>query len=1230
MTRYALVIGIAQYQSPNLLALPKAVTDAEVFAQVLEDYGDYKVTRLPGRRNADKNRFEMVDKKVGGKELGEELKNLLLERGENSEVLIYYAGHGFTTSDNLGRQQGFLATSDSQLEISGETIVSQKNSISLESLNQLIQDSNLSSLVMLFDCCHSGFFLESQLVQKTLSAFTSQKDYYLITACRSFETARSFKGEAHTIFTGSLLKGLSPENTGIHRRVTGDRLFDFISGDLKNSAQQEPIRLGWGKSITLVTYPPTENNPEKLPESFAVDRSNPYVGLASFSLEENEYFFGRETAVRDLLEFLKNGRFLAVIGPSGCGKSSLIKAGLLPLLKKNGLPGSSEWPVAIFTPGTQPLENLARAFYPSNNSQNSILFIDQFEELFTLCDNEEQRKEFIHRITQEATNTERFTRVILSMRGDFLDRCAQYQEIADLVNKTQPTTYMVTKLTPAELEEAIEKPATKHGVDFEWGLVGEIIGDVVDQAGALPLLQYALAELWRVCVSNSKEAKPQLARECYKNIGGVGGALEKRADELYHNLEQSDKKLVQKLFLELVQLGEGKEVTRRRATWEDLEIIADSTEQLERVTRQLAGQQQRLIITDEDTVEVAHEALLTEWRLLVNWIEENRESLRLGRRLKSECVEWEKNQKSEDWLLADAWLAGIAKWVEKTQPRLSGIEQEFLAKSLEKRDREIQSKLDSAKREAEAEAERAKAAEAMALVQLEKSMEAQARAEAEAKAAEETAKFHKQRSKFTVAAGVFISLFLGLGIVAKQLQDKNQKSQLVAAGALVENAKFLHSQNPDQLELDAVVESVKALSELDRLQINDPKSISDLQNILNDDVREINRWQAHDDTIYSLAVNSAGTQLLTGSGDKKIKLWDSKGTLLAESPLQSALIYSVKFSPNGKTIASASEDGYVKLWKQENKQLKAQKTLPRRVNAKVYEVVFHPTNKDLIAYSSSDGFIRLYNIKNSQIQELDARKSLTTQELQKLDKEFNIYTLTFNSTGDTIAYPAWSGGGKVYLWSWQKSKVSEEIINNKSLISNILYKGNGKILFTGDNYGVIKLWDTTKNYQQIGEIKAHPQYITSLALHESTKTLASSSTDGYIKLWPLEQPETKHPLNQKNLGTPLETPYRKTLVTPLDTPYRKTLGTPLDTPFQKIHASNQQVTTVKFYLNNPNMIVSSDNENMLRIWNWNISQTTSFKETPKELLAKTCLALKDYLKTNPINDIQKICDLNIK
>ncbi|MEH1863083.1 MAG: hypothetical protein V7L21_34915 [Nostoc sp.] len=267
------------------------------------------------------------------------------------------------------------------------------------------------------------------------------------------------------------------------------------------------------------------------------------------------------------------------------------------------------------------------------------MFIDQFEEIFTLCQDDEERKAFIRLIAQEVKKGEGETRIILTIRGDFLNRCADYLEITTLINSIPPTSFIVTPMSFTELEEAIEKPAKLHGVTFERGLVSQISADVVNRPGALPILQYALKELWRVCIEEPESPQPLLTRKGYEEIGGVKGALDKRATILYQSLTTVDQAFARCLFMELVQLGEAGEVTRRRASWERLEVVADSLQQLQRVVGLLAGSQQRLIITDQNTVEVAHEALLSEWKLLNTWIAENLDNRPLAKKFCGRLVD---------------------------------------------------------------------------------------------------------------------------------------------------------------------------------------------------------------------------------------------------------------------------------------------------------------------------------------------------------------------------------------------------------------------------------------------------------------------------------------------------------------------------------------------------------------------------------------------------------------
>ena len=1070
MARYALVIGITQYQSSQMSRLPKAASDAEILAQVLEQYGGFDVKRLPERWNAEKSCFEISgDKAVTAAEVGQELRTLLLDRSTKNEALIYFAGHGFTFSDTLGQQKGVLATSDCQVEMAGKQVIDYKYGISLASLNELIQQSDLSSLVMLLDCCHSGYFLESQLVQRTLTAFSTQRDYYLMAACRTFETAKSFKGEPNSYFTGAVLKGLASENACRNRRVSGDRLFDYISGELK-SFVQEPIRMGWGRSITLVTYPQSEMSVTEI----SFDRENPYLGLYAFEAEQEKYFCGREEAVRILITHLTNSRFIPVIGYSGSGKSSLIKAGLLPQLSRDRIPGSSHWPVESFTPGKHPLGKLVDilARYRDQN-QPFVIFIDQFEEVFTLCEDESERRSFIRLIAEEMNDSGRKSRMIIAIRGDFLIRCTNYPDVLNLINHIPPSTYIVKSLGIEELPEAIEKPAELHGVKFERGLVSQIAQDVAGQPGALPLLQYALKELWRVCIEKPEFPEPLLTRKGYEDIGGVQGALENRANVIYQSLSDGDRLFVRKLFMELVQLGEGSEVTRRRVDWDRLRAIADSPEQLERVIGLLAGAHQRLIIVDENTVEVAHEALLCRWKLLSDWIEEDLENIRIGRRLEIACREWEETyDKSDEALLTGARLAEVEEWEKRVQRNLTGDEREFLVKSVGRRDRQIQDEIKILEKE----------------IQL----------------TDEKYRAQKQRTRLAIVSGILLTFTLGLGLV---LYGQKREQEVSKVGILIGKAEQLLESN---LQLDALIASVEALNEMKKQGRENPKELQKIQSVIFN-VQERNQLKAHPGGVYGVSFSPDGTMIASGGADKKIIIWNQVGKMLfSPSEGHKETIWSVRFSPNSQFVASASIDDTIKIWSKKGELIQ----ILKGHKGNVYDVSFSK-NSDRIYSSSRDGNIIIWDVKTGRSLE-------TFKNPNSLNKsEYDILGLDLEPLKNHVVVYTGNKDYELTLWDLKNksNKGIKTIGKTQSLIMSVRFNKNGNMIISCDNKGNIKIWDITGKL--IGLINSHKDITLYAEFSYDSKYIASASLDKTIKIWNVDEVLNIWKNSQRGVAQPL-------------------------------------------------------------------------------------------------------------
>ncbi|HEY9691784.1 MAG TPA: caspase family protein [Oculatellaceae cyanobacterium] len=1158
MAKYALVIGIAEYQSPHLKRLSKTTNDAETVAQLLERYGDFqRVIRLPARWNTEKNSYEMNNQKVTGAQLGQELRTFLLEQADNNEALIYFTGHGFTVADNLGTQKGYLATSDCQIEVVGDRIVEQKYAISLDSLNELIRDSHLNNLVVLLDCCHSGNFLERQLVKQTLTAFSSQKDYYLITACRGFEEAKVISSEANSVFSGAVIQGLGVENAGKNRRITGDRLFDYISSELKGSVQ-EPLRMGWGNSITLVNYP----HVEIVQSEPTFNRANPYQGLYSFELDRATYFGGREQAIRALIDRLSRNRFLAVIGPSGCGKSSLIKAGLLPWLRRDYIPGSREWEFESFTPSKHPLGSLTEVLQRQHQRhQPYVLFIDQFEETFTLCEDETERQNFIRLMADEATSEQRQTRLIVAMRGDFLDRCAAYPQPANLINRAEPTTYMVTPMNIEELQEAIEKPAFLHGVKFEQGLVAQILSDVEDQPGALPLLQYALKELWRVCIEEPDSPEPILTKQGYEQIGGVKGALENRANLIYQSFNTADQAFVRRLFMELVQLGEGNEVSRRRANWDRLKAIADSKQQLEQVTELLSGQQQRLIITDDQTVQVAHEALLTEWKLVRNWIAEDKENIRISRQLEIYAQEWKKTfDKSESALLAGARLEVVHEWVEKNQPKLTPLEQEYVKKSIDKRDRDRLAEIEQVKQQLEQERQRRKA--------------------------------EKQRTLAVAVLGAAIAAFLGLFQAQRDKLYREQKEAI--------NAQILKAEGEkNQDNLQALTSSIMALKMLGvkRVDATDNLVLDSLQKVVYG-VNERDRIKAKNQVI-GLSVHPQGKIIAYSVYQDGITLAN-----LAEKTSKKLLshtdwVRNVRFSPNGQLLASASFDKTVKLWKVNTKTL--YKTLKGHQDA-VLDVSFSSDNKT-VASSSKDGSIKLWDIKKGR-----SYRTLLDRTIDPNNKYKNIYSLDFNLKDKTMLASSGSYDYKVSIWDLKSPKSNQSIYlgqqkdRHKDFIFIVRFSPDGKILASASQDGKIKLW-RVRDKTLIGNINVNnkPNTIYGLGFNQyDGSIIASTSEDGIIRLWKVKDVENSFKLGQ-DLVIPFQTLTGHNLVV------NRVEFNPKN---QKMLISTSDDSTLRFWQTN--------------LLNPNLSKLT-LNDQAKLLLKDSCNLLSDYIVSKNLQDIREVC-----
>jgi serine/threonine protein kinase/WD40 repeat protein len=439
---------------------------------------------------------------------------------------------------------------------------------------------------------------------------------------------------------------------------------------------------------------------------------NPYKGLHAFQESDAQDFFGRETLTNEILDKLDDNhplaRFLVVVGPSGSGKSSVVKAGVIPELRKDALPGSEDWYYVEMVPGINPMTELEEALSrvaatPLQNlherlmsdtkalhqvikeivplASELVIVIDQFEEAFTVGD-ERVRSHFLQSLYEAVVIEDSRLRVIATLRADFYDRPLSEAKFGQLI---QQRTVVVLPLSAEELERAITAPASQVKVFYERGLPSQIVTEVIDQPGVLPMLQYALTELFE------KREEQLLTHKAYQELGGVLGALARRAEEIYQGLDDEHQEAVRQLMLRLVTLGEGSEDTRRRALQSEALAAAEDKKVMQAVIDMFSSY--RLLTTDRDpatrspTVEVAHEALIRQWQRLRTWLDETREDVRLQRLLAGEAQEWADSGRDSSFLLRGGRLVQYEEWAKTTTIALTALDKEFIVVSAAERDR---------------------------------------------------------------------------------------------------------------------------------------------------------------------------------------------------------------------------------------------------------------------------------------------------------------------------------------------------------------------------------------------------------------------------------------------------------------------------------------------------------------------------------------------------------------